>query len=99
MNWSLFSGQKPAETIRDYTTLLIAPPDTELLATFADILPHVFPALCDAWRRLCLPTEKVKTQLLGIGLMDVETAQKWLSDTSKRPMCCIGDPFVQDSLY
>ncbi|CAE7471490.1 unnamed protein product, partial [Symbiodinium microadriaticum] len=86
MNWSLFNGKRAAETIRDYTTLLTAPPGTELLAvcqvTFADILPHVFPALCDAWRRLCLPKEKVKTQLLGVGLMDVETAQKWLSDTS-----------------
>ena len=99
MNWSLLSGQKGLEVVKDFTTLLMAPPENDILQacrlTFADALPHVFPAMCDAWRRLWLPAQRKKTQLLGVGLMTIAEATAYLQELAGMPTCCIGDPFVQ----
>ena len=99
MNWSLFSGERAMETLRDFTTLLTAAPDNELYqacrVSFADVLPHAFPALCDAWRRMWVPTQKIKNQILAVGLMTLQEAERWFKQLSEQPMCCAGDPFVQ----
>ena len=99
MNWSLFSGQKGLEAVKEFTTLLLARPDDEIYEacniTFASVLPHVFPAMCDTWRRMWLPAQKKKTQLLGVGLMTLGAATSFLKDLSRLELCCVGDPFVQ----
>ena len=91
MNWSLFSGETGREAVRDFSTLNLAPPDHDLYESckiaFSDVLPHVFPAMCDTYRRLVLPALKEKTQLLGIGrLTGPQAAQYWLS---WRPNRCV----------
>ena len=99
MNWSLFSGERGSQAVSDFTTLLLAAPDDDVYMacriSFADVLPHAFPAMCDTWRRLVLPARKKKACLLGLGKMALDEAAEWLRELSKMPMCCIGDPFVQ----
>ena len=99
MNWALFSGQKGLEAVKEFTTVLLAPPSDDIYEacniTFASVLPHVFPTMCDTWRRLWLPAQKKKTQLLGVGLMTLEQATSYFKDLAKLDLCCGGDPFVQ----
>ncbi|CAE7490171.1 unnamed protein product, partial [Symbiodinium necroappetens] len=102
MNWSVLGGAKGEEAVKEFTVLLLASPDEEILqacrVSFPDVLPHVFPAMCDAWRRLVLPTKKQKTRLLGMGRMNTSQAKELLIEMAKMPVCCIGDPFVQVEL-
>ena len=99
MNWSLFSGEKGRQAVADFTTLLLAPPSDDMYqacqVSFGDVLPHAFPAMCDTWRRMVLPSLKQKTRLLGIGRMNLEDAAQFLRELSQLSMCCAGDPFVQ----
>ncbi|CAE7719587.1 unnamed protein product, partial [Symbiodinium sp. CCMP2456] len=87
MNWSVLGGAKGEEAVKDFSTLLLASPDEDILqacrVSFPDVLPHVFPAMCDAWRRLVLPAKKQKTRLLGVGRMDTSHAKECLIQMAK----------------
>ena len=99
LNWNLLSGDTATEAVIEFSAFLEAHPESELTEpfglTFADIFPHVFVAMCDSYRRLCLPAKQLKFAILEIGLMTVEDAAHFLVDLALQPKCCSGQPLVQ----
>lgn len=99
LNWRLLNGDRGYETVAEYSAILEAHPQSELLEpfglTFSDMFPNVFAAMCDTYRRICLPSEQLKFCILELGQMSTDDAMNFLIDVASRPLCCSGNPFVQ----
>ena len=99
MNWRLMNGDAALDSVVDFSETLEAHPDSELLLpfdlTFSDMFPHVFSTMCDTFRRLYLPSRRIKFRFLRLGILSMEEAVPFLSDCSREPSCCSGYPFAE----
>ena len=102
LNWKLLNGTQGYETVKEYSALLELHPESEMLQpfdlSFADIFTNIFCAMCDTFRRLCLPSQKLKVAILELGVMTREEASQFLVDVGSRPACCSGDALVQERI-
>eukprot|EP00435_Cladocopium_sp_Y103_P050187 s1190_g15.t1 len=91
------------ETLAEYSTILQAVPDADLLdmfgLDFGTVFPHVFCTMCDTWRRLSLPSQRGWVQLLGIFFTSVEDASNTLQGLAIADCpCCNGDDCTRVAL-
>lgn len=99
LNLRLIDGSEALDMVVEYSELLEAHPDSELIkpcgVTFAEMLPKVFTTMCDAFRRLVLPSLRSKFRFLNLGVQPVQEAARFVRDFASEPLCCSGYPFVQ----
>ena len=99
VNFNLLIGGRAVEVIVEYSAILEAHPQSELLEpfglTFGDLFPKLFVTMTDTYRRMCLFSKQCKFEILEIGFMTVEDASDLLLYMSSLPDCCSGDSFVQ----
>ena len=97
------SNPRIIETLAEFSTILQAVPDAELLTMFQlsleMVFPHVFCTMCDTWRRLKLPCKRGWVQLLGICFCTVHEAARVLQDIAAQNLpCCHGDECTRIAL-
>ncbi|CAK9011713.1 HMG box domain-containing protein [Durusdinium trenchii] len=102
MNWELVSGAKSANVISDYSSILTAPPSSDITKPFAmslaDYFTPVLATMCDAYLRLKCPSQRSQVQILGIHFMPVNEAADKLREIQQLPKCCSGDACTQARL-
>ena len=101
---SVATNLRIVEALAEFSTVLQAVPDADLLKLFHltlnDIFPHIFCTMCDTWRRLKLPSSRGWVQLLGICFQSLDEAASTLQGLAEQDLeCCNGDECTRIALF